>query len=421
MASRKHLIIGCGPAALAALQKIRETNTEDEVKLVCMGACPPYSPAALPYIISGKAEEARLWLRDEDYFRRMRASLVQGVEVASVHPEKKEITYADGSREHYDTLLIASGSEPIKPAIEGLDEAGFVAFHTLGDCRQLLQRLEGEKDVAINGGGLVAMELAAALLGRGCGVKVIVRSRILRRYVNQEVGAIIQDIFREKGAQFYQGAEVSRVKKEGDRIQIVLSDGRTLNADLLVNSVGVKPKTGFLKGTGIEVRSGVLIDSKAMTNLPNIYAAGDVAEGKDFFTGERGPNPILASAISQGNVAGANMSGQEAQDSGWIAMNVFKFFDHSLCSIGLAANKTCQIKSHADHRNRQFKELVFLGDKLVGARFLDVEVDPGVMRYVIEKGLNLKAYGEALFESPKDVSRWLMLRSERQDRELVGA
>ena len=112
---RRHLIIGCGPAALPALEKIRSINQQDEIKLVTMENFLPYSPAALPYLLSGRTTESNICIANESYFEKLRVSLVTGKEVVGVLPERKEVIYGDGGKDNYDTLLIASGSAPIEP------------------------------------------------------------------------------------------------------------------------------------------------------------------------------------------------------------------------------------------------------------------------------------------------------------------
>ena len=167
MTTRKHLIIGTGPAGLSALEAIRRITLQDEVKLVSLEDTLPYYPAALPYLLSGKITEDQLWMRDENYFRNKKSTLVRGKEVTQVLPEKQRVIYRDGSSENYDTLLIATGAESMRPQIHGLEEVGAHDFRTLTDCRRILSELNDKKS-AILGAGLVGMKIAAALLERGC-------------------------------------------------------------------------------------------------------------------------------------------------------------------------------------------------------------------------------------------------------------
>src|SRR3990170_232418 len=172
MARKKHLIIGAGTAALSALEKIRAVNSEDEVKLVTMEDCPPYSPASLPYLLSGRITEAKLWMEGEDYFKKLKSTLFKGRQVSRVVPEKRQVVYHDGTSENYDFLLIAAGAETAAPPVKGLAEVGALGFRTLADCRKLIQELNGKKDVAILGAGSIGMEVASVLLGRGCHVTI---------------------------------------------------------------------------------------------------------------------------------------------------------------------------------------------------------------------------------------------------------
>ena len=415
MPKRKHLIIGCGAAAFAAWQRIRSLSPEDKVVMVTKENHLPYSLAALPYIISGKIGEADLWLADEDYLRKMGCSLLMGKEVTEVHPEHKQVTYKDGGQEGYDSLLTATGSQPVMVNIKGLEEVGFATFHTLDDCRGLKQQLTGKQDIAIYGGGLVATELAIALLEAGYRVKLIVRSRILRRYFDQEAGDMIEDILTSHGAQIYKDSTIEEVKKSRKRIKIALSTGNTVDADIIAIALGVRPSAPFLKGSGVKMRDGVSVDRKMRTNLEDIYAAGDVAESPDFLTGNPGLNPILPSAIDQGKVAGSNMAGEEVDYEGWLPMNILCFFGHRAFSIGTFDGDGYQILKASDAQKKQYKKLAYKDDRLVGASFVDVDLFPGVFQYLIRKRINLGQYAELLFQKPKEISTWLMLEAERKE------
>lgn len=410
--AEKHLIIGSGIAALSALRKIREINGTDEICLVTMENHAPYSLAALPYLISKRIDKAGLFIAGKGYIDKMKCSLKMGKKVIRIVPDAKEVVYQDHSHDHFDHLLIASGAEPTIPNIIGLKEVPFTGFHTLDDCERLQKLLADKKEVAIYGGGLVSLEIAASLLEAGYGVTIIVRSHIFRRYFDKKASEAIGNIFRSHGCQIYSGSEIAEVMKNKNRIEIPLAKGGTLFADLLIVTTGVKSRTTFLEDSGIEVNQGIVVDRRMRTNVSNIYAAGDVAEAQDFFFGRPGVSAIAPSAIQQGRIAGANMAGEAVEDRGWVPMNVAKFFGHSICSLGLPPDESSQVLRN-DGTNSHYKELIFRGQKLVGARFLDIDIDPGVFRYLIEQEVDLGGYKELLFEKPKAMSRWLMLECEK--------
>ena len=139
---KKHLIIGTGSAALSALESLRAINQEDEIKLVTREEMMPYSPTALPFLLSGRLKEADLWLRDDTFFEKLNSSLVLGKEVVEVIPVEKRVLYKDGSHDAYDTLLIASGSQPVVLKIKGIEETGYITFHTFYDYRAIKKALD---------------------------------------------------------------------------------------------------------------------------------------------------------------------------------------------------------------------------------------------------------------------------------------
>jgi phenylglyoxylate dehydrogenase epsilon subunit len=416
MKKRKHLIIGCGTAALSAVRRIRNITTEDDIKMVSREDYWPYSPASLPYLLSRKIAKSKIWLTGQNFFERMKVTFAREKEVIHIFPNNHQVEYRKGGKEDYDTLLIASGATPIKLAPIGLDSSNVLKFHTLKDLEKLGEQLKEKREVVIYGGGLVATELAIALLERGLKPKMVVRSRLLRRYFDEEFGGCIGQILSQKGLRIYSGGEVLGTESRKSGISLVLKNGTSLNMDLFVSCLGVKPRIPVIEGNEILIKDGIIVNDQMNSSIPGIYAAGDVAEGRDFFSGKPGINPILPNAIHQGRIAGSNMAGEKISDSGWISMNVLYFFGHHAGSIGTFEYGVHQpqILREFSNKKRKGKELIFLGDRLIGARFLNVNLDPGVILYLIENRLEIGSYKEALFQDPLNVGRWLMLQNEHE-------
>ncbi|MFC1980321.1 NAD(P)/FAD-dependent oxidoreductase [Chloroflexota bacterium] len=417
MAKRKHLIIGSGSAAFGALKRIRSTNWEDGVKLVTAEDYLPYSPTSLPYLLSGTVKETDIVTGDDSYFDEMRSTLVRGKEVTRIKPQNREVIYKDGEKDTYDTLLIATGSEPVVPAI--LREAGCHGYHTLSDHNRLLKELEGKSEVTILGGGLVGMELAVALAERGYQVSVVTpRERILRRYFDDEADAYIVNIFAANHVPVYKSwGEVTKAERDQNGLEISFATGKTSRSQILISCIGVTPRISFLEGSGIAVRDGVLVDSRMRTNIEDIYAAGDVAEAPDFFTGNQGLSLILPNAVLQGKVAGSNMVGVETIDEGWLPMTSFNFFGHVAISVGMsvAPDNKCQVLKDIDDEKKQYKKLIFKEGRLIGVTFLNVDIYPGVLQYLIRKRINVGQYSEHLLQKPKEIGFWLMQEAERKE------
>ena len=418
MAHKKHLIIGAGSAGLSAAEEIRRLNPNDEIKVVAAEDYSPYSPTVLPYFLAGRIDEARLPMRKDSYFNNIKAAFVRGKKAVQVLPQAKQVVYQDGGRETYDTLLIASGAEATQPPIRGLVESGFLGFHTIADCKRLMQELPGKKDVAVLGAGLVGMEVAIGLVEKGYQVTVIEKEpRVLPLYFDPEAESLIRAIFHKQGVNLLTGKQVSEVSRRNGRIEISFTAGSPVSADLLVTCIGVKSRTDFLNGSGVSVNRGIVVDRHMMTGVADIYAAGDVAEAPDFFGGEPGLNQIIESAMDEGTIAGANMAGDNKEYEGWISSNIFNFFGYTAFSAGqsMPAGNNYEVLSENNEKSSQFKKLVFNGGRLVGAMFVNVELDPGVILYLIRKKVDLTDYKTILFKQPREISRWLMLETEQRE------
>jgi phenylglyoxylate dehydrogenase epsilon subunit len=411
---RRQIIIGSGTAALSALKQLRKAGCDDEVAVVAMEAHAPYSPMSLPYVVSGKVSQTDISMVPGGFFEGMGATFVKGRRVTAVDAREQRICYEDGGTDPYDRLLIATGSDPIVPPV--LAAGGATGFHVMDDCAALMEQLKGGRRVVIVGAGLVAMEMAAALRSKAPEVTVVApRERILRSYFDEEASTRIRALFAGSGVNVHlDWGEAVAVDRHGEQARVRFAQGNTVEAEVLLACIGVKPRIDLLAGSGIEIGggAGVLVDGGMRTNIPTIFAAGDVAEAADFFTGRKTVSPILPSAVSQGRIAGSSMADLTAEYEGSLPMNTFNFFGHLAVSIGRGAavdGDEVLIGNGTD----SYKRLVFSGDRLVGAAFLDEDVDAGVFQYLIRKKIATGRYREMILESPREVAFWLMNEAEK--------
>lgn len=291
-----------------------------------------------------------------------------------------------------------------------------MGFHVMDDCVALMEKLKGKKKIALVGAGLVAMELAAALTEKGHEVTVIApRERILRSYFDQEAAGRIADLFAASGVRVnLNWGEAVGAEQSGTGVRVSFSGGGSVETEILLACIGVRARVSFLRGSGVEVRSGIVVDRRMRTNIPNILAAGDAAEAVDFFTGRTAFNPILPNAVSQGRIAGSTMAGEEAEYAGSLPMNVFNFFGHLAASIG----KTVPSEGDdvlVERGNGRYGKLICHGERLLGAAFLDTDMDAGVIHYLVRKGTGIGGYRDRLLASPREVGLWLMNEAEKSE------
>ncbi len=414
MARRKHLMIGCGPAAISALKQMRKLGSEDEVKLITMEDCPPYSPMSLTYLISGKVKEPDILLTPNGFFEEMNATLLKGARVQAVDVREKRVFFGNGKSEHYDSLLIATGSEPaLQPALRQAEVPG---FHILEDYARFKEMREGTR-VTILGAGFVGLELAAALAETGHEVSVIApRERVLRRYFDAEADKYVIDLLAAHGISVQLSwGEATHVGRDGETFRARFASGREIRTQMLIAATGVVPRVSFLDGSGIGINQGIVVDRSMRTNVTDVFAAGDVAEAPDFLSGENGLSLIQPTAIEQGKVAGSNMAGSKAVFGGSLSMNVFNFFGHLAVSVGTSTpTEGDELLVENDPANGRYKKLICRRGRLVGANFFNVDVDAGVINYLIRKRIDLGPHGELLLCRPKTVSLWLMLEAEKK-------
>jgi len=229
---------------------------------------------------------------------------------------------------------------------------------------------------------------------------------------------MIQDVLEKHGARFFTGHQASEVSWKRGGVEVSLKDGKTLRADLLLIATGVKPRLSFLNGNGIKVNEGILVDSEMRTNVSNVFAAGDVAEAKNFLTGDYGLNPILPNAAEQGKIAGSNMVGREAEYEGWLPMNTFTYFGHFAISVGKPIpSDGDEVKVEKDEDKGIYKKIIYQGGKLRGATFLDINLHSGVLHYLIKKRVEIRGYEEELIKMPVEMSLWLMHEAEKRETE----
>jgi phenylglyoxylate dehydrogenase epsilon subunit len=411
------LIIGCGTAALSALKQIRKVNSEDDVKLVTMESHLPYSPTSLPYVISGKIKESEIPMVMDDFFGQMKATWVRGKRVKHLDSDKREVVYDSGEREPYDSLLIATGSEPVLPPIPGLNNTQVLQLRTLDDARKLMGAMKGIQTAIVLGAGLIGMHVAECLAEHGVKVKVVeMLPHVLPAYFDPDASHMIQGVLENHGIAFFTGRRATGVVWKKNEVEVVLEGGEVLKANLLLVATGVKPRTSFLNGSGVETNGGIVVDNRMRTNVPNICAAGDVAAAKSFLTGEHGVNAILPNAAEQGKIAGGTMTGQDAEYEGWLPMNTFNFFGHLAISVGKAMpSEGDEVFVEKDGSGTAYRKIICKEDRLLGATFLDTDVNTGVFQYLIRRRVEIGKHKEILVKTPREASLWLMREAEKKE------
>ena len=401
----RHIIIGNGPAGVIAAETIRKHAPDATITLIGDEPSPPYSRMAIPYLLMKDiGEDGTLLRKDGGHFAKLCIDLMKE-HVDRVDSAKHAVRILSGEWLPYDRLLIASGSSPIKPTIEGIDLPGVLPCWTLEHARRIAERLKPGAQVLQMGAGFIGCIVMEALAASGASLTVVeMGDRMVPRMMTETAGELIKQWCIKQGVTVLTGTKVEAIAKSGSRLVAKLSNGSTVQADLIISATGVKPNIGFLHGGAIQTDQGVLVDDRMETNVPSIYAAGDCAQATDFATGEKAVNAIQPVAADQARIAATNMAGGRATSSGSMAMNV-------LDTMGLIGSSFgrwwgADGGEHAelvDDRRFRYLRLEFDGDVLVGATCLGLTDHVGVLRGLIQTRVELGPWKDRLLAEPMRV------------------
>lgn len=431
----KHLILGNGPTGVVAAETLRNADPKAEIVLAGSEPEPPYSRMAIPYLLEGGIDEAGTYLRKEKaHFDNLRIAQRLGRAVA-LDIDARSVLFHDGARETYDRLLIATGSHPIRPPIPGIDLPQVQTCWTLADARAIAKLAAKGSRVVQLGAGFIGCIIMEALHERGVKLTVVEKGdRLVPRMMTPVAGGMIKSWVEAKGVRVLTSAGITRIDpaaspaaapKEkptllsrvrsmfapapelvaaptfSNEAVVTLSTGERIPCDLVIIAAGVAPNAHFLEGTPVRVASGVLVNSRMETAVPGIYAAGDVAEAPDLFTGAHLVAAIQPNAADQARVAALNMAGRPTELPGVLAINV-------LDSLGLISSSFGQWWGGdgsdgvelVDGDHYRYLSLQFQDDLLIGATSLGLTQQVGALRGLIQNRTRLGAWKERLKADP---------------------
>ena len=402
----KHVIVGAGPAGVIAAETLRKADPDAEITLIGDEPEPPYSRMAIPYYLIDNIDEAGTYLRDPaSHFKALDIAVLQQ-KVEKVDTANKQVELADGSKRPYDKLLLATGSQPVKAPIPGLDLPQVHNCWTLEDARAIAKLAQKGSNVVLIGAGFIGCIVLEALVKRGVKLAVVeMGNRMVPRMLDDKAGGLLENWCKNKGIDVHTSCSVQAIADAGDgQVEVSLSDGGKLAAALVISATGVKANTSLVDGSDIKVDQGILVNRQMQTSNPDVYAAGDVAQGVDFSTGNQEVQAIQPTATDHGRVAALNMAGKGEAHHGTLNMNVLDTLGLVSCSFGLwmgvDGGDSAELYNPEEF---QYINLQFDGDKLVGASSVGKTQHVGVLRGLIESKIDLGKWKERLKADPTAV------------------
>ncbi len=408
----KYVIIGNSAAAIGTVQGIREYDRDGQIVLVSDEKYHTYSRPLISYWLKGAVTEENMRYRDEDFYEKYNVDTLLGTRVVKIDPSKKVAVIENGNEISYDKLMVATGSKPFVPPMEGLDkvEKKFT-FMTLDSAKAVKEAVfEGAK-VLIVGAGLIGLKAAEALEHYGADMTVIdLAERILPSILDEDASAIMQKHIESKGVKFILGTSV----KEFSQQSALLNNGETVEFDMVILAVGVRPNTELVADAGGTVNRGIVTDNRqAVEGLRDIYAAGDCTESYDITTGQQKIMAILPNAFMQGNAAGKNMAGKETYYLNAMPMNAIGFFGLHIITAG-----SYDGEAYVDTDSKeQYKKLVVKDGELKGFILMGDVKRAGIYTSLIKQHISVN---ECDFEMLKEKPRMMAFTRERRNEKLAG-
>lgn len=411
-----YVIIGNSVAAVGAVEAIRKNDKKGEITIISSEPYFAYSRPLISDFLAGRVREDEMFYRQRDFYKKNKVKTILGRLAIAINTKQRKVILEGKKEISYSKLLIATGGVPFIPEIKGLDRDGVFTFTALDDAKKIKKYVKRVKRVVIIGGGLIGLKAAESLEELGIKVTVVeLMDRILSAVLDKKSSQIIQKHLIEVGIDIITNNTVKEIIGSDSLISgVILKDGKKVDCEMVLVAIGVIPSLELVKKTKVKVNRGILVNDQMETNIPGIFAAGDVVEAYDLVYQARRLTPIWPDAYRQGSIAGYNMSGIEKRHEGSLLMNAIEFYSLPFTSVGLInpedkfqiTNPKSQAKAQKEYKvltkhnakEKTYKKIVLKENVIVGAIFIGAIERAGIITGLIKDKTNVKNLKEELLE-----------------------
>ena len=344
--SKKTVIIGGVAGGATAAARLRRRDEKMEIVVLEKGDYISFANCGLPYYIGDviKSRDALLLQTPEAMKKKFNIEVRTRAEAVAIHPKEHKVSVCDLStgakyEESYDNLILATGSSPIKPPIPGIDGQGIFTLWNIPDTDKIKNYMEQHRPgrAAVIGGGFIGLEMAENLHGAGLDVTIIEMQNQVMAPLDYEMAQILHENIRMNNTELILEDGVDHFETQNGSTRIHLKSGRTVEAEMVLLSIGVKPNSSLAKAAGLSLnaRGGVQVDEYLRTSEPDIYAVGDVIEVNHLVTGEKTMIPLAGPANKQARICADNITGSQKTYQGSMGTSVAQVFDLTAAAVGL--------------------------------------------------------------------------------------
>ena len=365
---RKTVIIGGVAGGASCAARLRRLDGEREIVILERGPYISYANCGLPYHVGDVIHNrsALLLMTPERMWERFRIDVRVNNEVTAIDREKKSLTVrrtetGEVYEQPYDDLVIATGSSPLRPGIPGIDSERIRTLWSVPDADEIRGMVQsGDLDtVAVIGGGFIGLEMAENLHRAGLKVMIMEAQDQVMSTVDFEMAQLLHENIRQNGVEMYLGDGVDSFEDTQDSVLVKLKSGRSVRADMVILSIGVRPNSALAKEAGLRLneRGGIVVDEHMRTEDPSVYAVGDVIEVEDFVSGDRTMVPLAGPANKQGRILADVLAGRDSVYKGTQGSSIAKVFDLAVASTG--ANEKTLIRRGLE-RGKDYESFIIL-------------------------------------------------------------
>lgn len=407
--SSRHLIVGGGTAGMNAVRTIREEESEpSEITLV--SAERPYSRMVLPYYLDQSIAESHVFTVTAALLAKWNVRTHIGRRAVSLDTTANVCTLDDGTRLEYDDCLIATGSSPVRAPVPGADGAGVHSFWTVDEARGVLAQITRGRHVIMVGAGFIAFTILNSILSLGAKLTIVeIAHRILPRMIDDTGAGLVEAWLRNHGVSIRTAATLTRIEDARGRRRLRFASGADILGDVVIMATGIKTNLDWLHGSDIRVDRGVIVDHHLRSNVANVFAAGDVAEGPDRVSGAPIVHAIEPTAQEHGRVVGAQMAGRDVTYAGSLLMNIVEVCHLDVASFGHWDDAQAEAVTGLRPERPAYRKLLWRGDRVTGAIILGPSSDiwatndVGMLKGLVQSGVSLGPWKEHLRRNPFDI------------------
>ncbi|MDD2480517.1 MAG: FAD-dependent oxidoreductase [Lutispora sp.] len=358
---KRLLIIGAGIAGLSAAKSAREAGKNWDIIILELENTNTYIRTRIPHYISGEANLKEMMPYNDEWYVKNNLNLIKGIEVISIDTNSKEVISSKG-KFLYDSLIIASGAQPFKPPIKGIELSNIISIRSIYDADVAKNLSSKANTCTIIGGGLLGLEIAWAISCLGCKVNIIEHNdRLLPKQTDNTASSLLFEALKKKGINVHLNAQTDEFIGKDVVEGVKLKDGRVIETDFVILSTGVRANTSPFNDVGLDIGKAIKVDEYMKTNIEDVYAAGDAAE----FNGNN--YCIWPIAVTQGKIAGSNAAGKQLEYEDMKPHTQLKIPGINLFTIGDIFCEDCTSLEELDKDKNRYQKFFLKDNRISGA------------------------------------------------------